>query len=719
MNVLTLKRLREVSGLAGIILFLSSVFVIDPTLMHGLIASKWLWLALVAIPIGITTAAFLLLHPAKPALNLADLLILVLPGWILTRGFLADPMPNHLIWKLLAIIMLWIFIRVMVTGRKQVEWVILIYLSFVAVQCVYGLLQLYGLMSSNHSQFLITGSFHNPGPFSGFVVSGLPMALGLFLYSRGNRRLAEESLPAIKVGLPAPRAGKQLEENRDHEGLRRGLFMLPLRLPEANTMVYYFSQLIVILLLLVLPAARSRAAWLGAIAGSLFILWSFRENLKINRWFTFRFHSTPAWRKTLVVFAGLLFILMSFTALYKFKQGSADGRLFMWQVSWEMIKDKPLTGWGPGGFEAHFGNYQANWFRDGNGTPAQELVAGLPDSPFNEPIRIGIEYGLIGLSLFLCLVFVLLANPQLTLSRPGYRSRNPELRTRNSQLKWSEAIPKRHRDRPGFNSAATPNPQLATLNSQLTTCLPADAGKAGKPQLLQAALISILIFSLFSYPLDTAPIVVQFIILAALITNLQTPPEQPMAVKKNIRLTLLPKIAMALAILVMIPVLSKAAWNTYKGHQRWKEAYQLYQYQIYDDAIVEYDKAIEYIPHDGLLWQMYGKCLAIEEDWSQARQALEKAATLRSDPILYTALGDTYKALKEYNKAEAAYWQAWYMVPHKFYPKYLLAKLYDESGQKEKATDIALELINKEIKVESMAIEEMKKEIKKILNKGL
>ena len=55
------------------------------------------------------------------------------------------------------------------------------------------------------------------------------------------------------------------------------------------------------------------------------------------------------------------------------------------------------------------------------------------------------------------------------------------------------------------------------------------------------------------------------------------------------------------------------------------------------------------------------------------------------------------------------------MNPSRFYPKYLLAKLYDESGQKEKAITTARELLDKEIKVESTAIEEIQEEMQKII----
>ncbi len=55
------------------------------------------------------------------------------------------------------------------------------------------------------------------------------------------------------------------------------------------------------------------------------------------------------------------------------------------------------------------------------------------------------------------------------------------------------------------------------------------------------------------------------------------------------------------------------------------------------------------------------------------------------------------------------------MIPHKFFQQYLLVKMYDESGQAEKAYHTAIELLKKEIKVESTAIEEMREELNKII----
>jgi tetratricopeptide (TPR) repeat protein len=86
-----------------------------------------------------------------------------------------------------------------------------------------------------------------------------------------------------------------------------------------------------------------------------------------------------------------------------------------------------------------------------------------------------------------------------------------------------------------------------------------------------------------------------------------------------------------------------------------------------------------------------------------------------SDEILYTTLGDTYKSLKRYAEAEQAYKHAYYVVPHKLYPRYLLANLYRETGKKEEAIRTAKSILNQKIKVHSTATEEIIKEMQDLI----
>ena len=80
-----------------------------------------------------------------------------------------------------------------------------------------------------------------------------------------------------------------------------------------------------------------------------------------------------------------------------------------------------------------------------------------------------------------------------------------------------------------------------------------------------------------------------------------------------------------------------------------------------------------------------------------------------ADPMVYNKLGKNYQALKQYDRAEKAYVQAAHMIPHRIYPLYLLALLYREMGDMEKARDMARQVIDQEPKVWSPAVEEMKK----------
>src|SRR5690606_6759490 len=138
----------------------------------------------------------------------------------------------------------------------------------------------------------------------------------------------------------------------------------------------------------------------------------------------------------------------------------------------------------------------------------------------------------------------------------------------------------------------------------------------------------------------------------------------------------------------------------------------------YDKSLELYEKASTKFAANGDFLMNYGKALSMAEEHEKAVETLGQAKDHLNTTIIETALGDSYKALKKYEAAEKAYYQAWYMAPGRFYPKYLLAILYDENNQPQKARNIALELMEKEVKVESMAIEEIKAEMKIIINKS-
>lgn len=643
------KYIDQIIPLLLIAILLSSCFVVDSSLFSGNITAKYLWIQLSTILVIVFIGVKLLFCKGVD-IYFIDIFIALIVLWIAGRELFSEISYGNSQQNLILIFtyfVLYIFLRQVSNQTSIIRLILIIYLTIVSVQAIIGLLQLYGLMYSHHSLFNITGSFHNPGPFAGYILSGVPMALGLYLTTR--KKLDEDLVK---------------DKNGSNSNLKTiigwKIYILQhIRALNSRILMNYYSQFVLVVLLIALSSTHSRTAWLGAIASSLYILWLFRMELKkpFNRHLVLlKFNALQ--KKMIAISIGLIIIVFLF-GLYKFKQGSADGRLLMWQVSWEMIKDKPILGWGAGGFEANYGNYQAEWFRNGTGTPEQSIVAGMPDAPFNEIIRVAVAYGAIGV--LLCLGFFMIL--------------------------FGKKVNR-------FQAEKKPTENAAVL--------------------LKGALLSILCFSLFSYTLDIAPIVMQLIILSGLIVGLQEYKTVILPLNISRKFKLVPVKAIGLVILVLLPFSGKIIWQQYKGYKCWKEAYQLYQYQIYDDADEEYQKASDILINNGLLLQMHGKCLLMNNEYTEARIVLEKAKLYRSDPILYTALGDTYKAKKEYEKAENAYLRAWQIIPHKFYPKYLLAKLYDETGQKTKAKEIAKELLNKEVKVASKAIEEMREELRRL-----
>ena len=93
-----------------------------------------------------------------------------------------------------------------VVVQKAVAWSLI---AAGAAEAVWGLLQVYGYEPSNHSLYALTGSFYNPGPYSGFLAMSLPIALHEWLKGRGIwKHLALVALVLMGVVLPS---GKKSE----------------------------------------------------------------------------------------------------------------------------------------------------------------------------------------------------------------------------------------------------------------------------------------------------------------------------------------------------------------------------------------------------------------------------------------------------------------------------------------------------------------------------
>src|SRR5699024_11775397 len=72
------------------------------------------------------------------------------------------------------------------------------------VEAVWGMQQLHGHVYSHHSLFRLTGSFFNPGPYSGYLAVVLPVCLWTAMrFQKGMHYFGWVCVGAILVVLPA------------------------------------------------------------------------------------------------------------------------------------------------------------------------------------------------------------------------------------------------------------------------------------------------------------------------------------------------------------------------------------------------------------------------------------------------------------------------------------------------------------------------------------
>ena len=228
-----------------------------------------------------------------------------------------------------------------------------------------------------------------------------------------------------------------------------------------------------------------------------------------------------------------------------------------------------------------------------------------------------------------------------------------------------------------------------------------------------------MVFGLFSYPSQILPIKTNMVLCLATVAGLFSQKKVSLPVTPNWRIRQIfyhsLRIIFSVTLLWMVYAGSKSLYCYSKAYHWWNEAYQDYKMGAYETCLEDYEKAWPVLKSNGDFLTGYGKALSMTGKHDKAVEVLLQAAKYYPNVVVYTALGDSYKQLREAEHAEQAYLHAWYMNPSRFYPKYLLAKLYDETGQREKAILTANELLRMQIKVPSKAIDEIKEEMQKII----
>jgi hypothetical protein len=119
-----------------------------------------------------------------------------------------------------------------------------------------------------------------------------------------------------------------------------------------------------------------------------------------------KFYFTKSTKIKILLISFSIFLIITIS-LFFYKKDSATGRLLIWKVTIGMIEEKPLFGWGEGGFRSQYMFLQAYFFENHHSS-SFEVLADNVVHPFNEYLLLTTEYGIVALSLLGILFFTIL-----------------------------------------------------------------------------------------------------------------------------------------------------------------------------------------------------------------------------------------------------------------------------------------------------------------------
>ena len=223
---------------------------------------------------------------------------------------------------------------------RDKSWILGGVMTAGTLQAIFVTLQIFGIAGSNHELFEITGFLGNPGQLGGFQAVSFVSAITL--YAQRRSRIWKTVIPT-------------------------------------SAALIFFSLIL----------SDSRAGLVAAIAGIILLTHkSWSSNVKKIRWFY-------------AVFS--CFICLSALLLYHYRPESINARLFIWRICANMFMEKPLLGFGNGGFNMNYMLYQGEYISLHAGVDFSAIADNVA-YPYNEFIHILIEQGLVGFVLFVIMI---------------------------------------------------------------------------------------------------------------------------------------------------------------------------------------------------------------------------------------------------------------------------------------------------------------------------
>lgn len=293
-------------------------------------------LCVVIAVLAMVGMAMCLLTKSKLIFGRTDFLIVALYGYFIIRYFLdatypATAMAVHATLSFL----LYFSLRTVFSGsRLNGNVLVMLILAYAAYEAGYGIVQLIK-GTSLHYQYAVTGSFHNPGPYSASLVVGLVI---ICTYMKNSGMTGCPGIP-----------------------------------PKWNTVASIAIQSFAMLFIALIIITVSRTAVIAAALCLFILFWG-----RLGRW------KWPVMGGCIALGAALYFI----------KSGSADGRAAINYVGTYAMASNPVFGSGAGSFFHRFAETTRMMTQSWENLSLRDVD--VIEYAFNDWLRIAVELGATG-----------------------------------------------------------------------------------------------------------------------------------------------------------------------------------------------------------------------------------------------------------------------------------------------------------------------------------
>ena len=604
-----------------IVLLLISLYVFLPTIdflpfRRSPVTGKFIVFLLATLIIVCFFLVNLKISDKPFSIDRLDISILLLIVYIILNKYFFQPIYGFSIrfYELLGLLALYFVIKSL--RPKYHVWLLISAIIGADIQIIVGWLQMYGFVEPNSSVLKVTGGFFNSGPYSGYLVAVLPISF-IFLKVYKSLGISNALIGGGKKSINAQ-----------------------------ETIVHFFVVLNIIGCATIIPALKSRAAFITIFFTSFYI---YRKEI----WRFFKKNTRKKTFKLLLVMGAISCVTASTILLYNFKKSSSEGRLLILKIAVEMLTDRPILGFGHDRFRSSYMLYQSEYFEK-HTDKTMALRAGNTAYALNAPLQFSVENGLLGFTVLLVVLYLLID-----------KSRN-----------------------------------LAG-NSQLN-------------EIAITGILSVVIFSLFSYPSEILPIKLMLVLFVAIIFT-----QQVYSINKCLEAKNKSKPRSVYILLISLTTCSLIFYKTLElaeGYREWNNSHENYLNKDYKRAIKGYRLIYPLFDTDGTFLADYGIALYSSKDVNAAIGILSNAKKYSNNSVIETVLGNCYSEIEDYKNAEICYRRSINMVPGSFSSHYLLLKMYLDINQMEKALTVAKSILKLRVKVPSESTFGIINRAKNILN---